>query len=71
VLVKRVVEAHGGRVDVRSTPGKGTDVTFVLPRAAAPAAPTEDIGASPLRPPRRVVGPMRARPPSSASKARS
>jgi len=32
-LVKAVVEAHGGRADVSSAPGKGTTLTLVLPRA--------------------------------------
>ena len=32
-LVKAVVEAHGGRAEVSSAPGKGTTLTLVLPRA--------------------------------------
>ncbi len=30
-IAKRLVEAHGGRIDVRSTVGKGTTFTFNLP----------------------------------------
>ena len=30
-IVKHLVEAHGGRVDAESTPGKGTTIRFVLP----------------------------------------
>ena len=30
-LVQSIIEAHGGRVDLSSTPGKGTVVSFVLP----------------------------------------
>ena len=37
-LVKRVVEAHGGRVDVRSTPGKGSVFAAIIPRAPQPRA---------------------------------
>ena len=30
-IVKHLVEAHGGRVDAESAPGKGTTIRFVLP----------------------------------------
>src|SRR5205814_2650253 len=32
-IVKNIVEAHGGRVWIESTFGKGTEVTFTLPAA--------------------------------------
>ncbi len=34
--VKRLTEAHGGRVGARSDPGRGTTFWFELPRAVAP-----------------------------------
>jgi protein-histidine pros-kinase len=35
-LTKRIAEAHGGRVAVRSTPGHGSTFSAVLPRAISP-----------------------------------
>jgi signal transduction histidine kinase len=44
-LVKRIVEAHGGRVSVRSAPGQGSEFAVRLPAAAGvPAVETDDEG---------------------------
>ena len=44
-LVSRIIEDHGGQIEVRSTPGKGSEFTIHLPvkqpRATAPTAPSE------------------------------
>ncbi|MBE0596395.1 MAG: PAS domain S-box protein, partial [Desulfuromonadales bacterium] len=34
-LARAIIEAHGGRIDVASTPGEGTRVVFRLPRGLA------------------------------------
>ncbi len=39
VLVKRIVEAHGGRIGVASNVGTGTTFTFTLPWKAVPQPP--------------------------------
>ena len=46
-IVRRIVEDHGGAIDVESSPGEGTTVTVLLPRSlpverpeAAPAVAT-------------------------------
>lgn len=38
-VVRSVIEAHGGHVDLQSSPGEGTTLTLHLPRATAAAAP--------------------------------
>jgi signal transduction histidine kinase len=32
-LTRQFVEAHGGKVELQSVPGKGTSVTMTIPRA--------------------------------------
>jgi signal transduction histidine kinase len=35
-IVRQIVEAHGGEIQVRSQPGSGTQVTFSLPLERRP-----------------------------------
>ena len=49
-LTKKLAEAHGGRVEVRSTPGEGSTFSVILPRALmaevdAMAGPPMDLAA--------------------------
>jgi signal transduction histidine kinase len=37
-IVKAIVDAHGGTLGVKSTPGAGTEFTFTLPSRSALAA---------------------------------
>lgn len=42
-LVKAVVEAHGGQVDVSSEPGVGSEFSVILPVSPAPQLPTPRV----------------------------
>ena len=42
-IVDKIVTAHGGRVDIESTPDLGSTITLVLPlQAAAPTRPSQE-----------------------------
>ena len=46
-IVKEMVEAHGGRVHVASSPGDGTAFTVTLPRRASRSPAFERSAARP------------------------
>jgi signal transduction histidine kinase len=52
--VKRVVEQHGGRIDLLSEPGRGTRVEISLPRGALEPAPPP-VAASPTKAQPRTI----------------
>jgi signal transduction histidine kinase len=37
-IVKKIMDLHGGEIEIDSAPGQGTTVRLIIPRAA-PAAP--------------------------------
>ena len=36
-IAQRLIELHGGKIDVQSALGKGTTITFILPKGASTA----------------------------------
>lgn len=49
-IVKGIVDAHGGKVWVKSQPGAGTTVSFSLPRAGSGGATRDDAPEDPTPP---------------------
>jgi two-component system sensor histidine kinase PilS (NtrC family) len=45
-IVRRIVEDHGGAIDVESAPGEGTTVTILLPRSAPDAVAAGGVSRS-------------------------
>jgi signal transduction histidine kinase len=39
-IVKKIMDLHGGEIEIDSTPGEGTTVRLVIPRAGV-AAPVQ------------------------------
>lgn len=50
-MVKSIVEAHGGGIQVETSPGQGTTVSFVIPRAAPREDEVPAVGAGAARQP--------------------
>ena len=48
-LVQRIVEAHGGRITVRSVPGEGSEFVVRLPSASEEGAPRTSPVTDPAR----------------------
>jgi signal transduction histidine kinase/HAMP domain-containing protein len=46
-IVREIIQAHGGRIDVASRPGKGTSFTFSLPACHAAHVPAGHEGSLP------------------------
>ena len=46
-IVRRIVEDHGGAIDVESQPGEGTTVTILLPRNATTPLAAGRVAAGP------------------------
>jgi signal transduction histidine kinase len=43
-IVKKIMDLHGGEIEIDSTPGRGTIVRLIIPRVAAPTLATAGTG---------------------------
>ena len=44
LTTRRIVQEHGGRIELESTPGEGSTFTITLPRDRLPALSPDDAG---------------------------
>jgi signal transduction histidine kinase len=45
-IVKKLMDLHGGEIEIDSAPGRGTSVRLLLPPTALPAAAEAGVGPS-------------------------
>ena len=43
-IVKKLMDLHGGEIEIDSAPGRGTTVRLILPAVARPAAAEIGVG---------------------------
>jgi signal transduction histidine kinase/CheY-like chemotaxis protein len=65
-LTRRLVEAHGGQIELESTLGHGSRFTVVLPGTAAPSASAETGSETPSSSTIAALAPVRAIPRNAA-----
>jgi len=60
MIVQRVIRDHGGEIDIRSEPGRGTCLTLFLPREDRLVRLLSEHGSEPAAGPQAPSGPRRA-----------
>jgi signal transduction histidine kinase len=68
-ICQRIVENHGGAIEVRSAPGEGARITVVLPVEADARSGAAPGPGAPASGPRALGSPASAGPPASAAEA--